>query len=254
MPNDSPLGKFFGDHLKELRQRVVVVFCTVTIFTAIAYYFAEPLAFYLVRPIFLAAPEIKTLVYTHLTEAFVSYLKIAVLAGVAASFPIVCYELWMFVSPGLSRQEKRTALKVSFWSTALFLAGIFFAYFVALPEILTFLIGSTGMQLEAKPRLDSYLTFAARTVITFGLAFEIPFLMVVAGRTGLVARKYFIEKRWISYVVILVIAFLLVAGDLLAAVLLALPLIALYETGIVMMALFCRQKVADQPPGSEKEP
>ena len=136
MATDSPLSEFFGDHLKELRQRVLVVFCSVLFFTAIAYYFAKPLSFFLVRPVFQAAPEIKTLVYTHLTEAFVSYLKIAVLAGVAATFPIGCYELWMFVSPGLSRKEKRTALKVSFWSTALFLAGIGFAYFVALPEIL----------------------------------------------------------------------------------------------------------------------
>ena len=241
MTTDSSLGEFFGDHLKELRQRVLIVFCTVVVFTAIAYYFAKPLAFYLVRPIFLAAPEIKTLVYTHLTEAFISYLKIAVLAGVAASFPIVCYELWMFVSPGLSRQEKITALKVSFWSTALFLAGIFFAYFVALPEILSFLIGSTGMQLEAMPRLDSYLTFAARTVITFGIAFEIPFLMVAAVKTNFVKRQYFTRKRKYFYPGILFLALLLAAGELMAAVLLALPLCGLYETGILVISLFTKE-------------
>ena len=254
MTTDSPLNEFFGDHLKELRQRVLFVFCTLVFFTAVAYYFAKPLAFYLVRPIFQAAPEIKSLVYTHLTEAFISYLKIAVLAGVSVSLPIVCYQLWMFVSPGLSRQEKRTAIKVSFWSASLFLAGSAFAYFVALPEILTFLISSAGTQLEAMPRLDSYLTFVARTVITFGIAFEVPFLMVAAGRTGLVSREYFVEKRWISYIVILVIAFLLVAGDLLAAVLLALPLAALYEAGIVMTALFGRQKVEEQPSDPDNEP
>ena len=246
MTPENPLPDFFGDHFKELRHRVLVVFCSVLLFTAIAYYFSRPIAAYLIQPIFSASPEIEGLVYTHLTEAFVSYLKVAVLAGIAASFPIACYELWMFVAPGLSRREKMMALTVSFWATFLFLGGIIFAYFVALPEVLSFLMDSAGTQLEAKPRFDSYLTFVARTVIAFGLAFEIPFLMVAASRTGLVPQKYFVEKRWISYGAILVLAFLLVVGDLLGAILLALPLIALYEMGIVMTVLFCRRKVDGQ--------
>lgn len=245
MSAENPLIDLSATHLKELRQRVLVVFSSVLFFTAIAYYFSRPIAAYLIQPIFRASPEIEGLVYTHLTEAFVSYLKVAVLTGVAASFPVACYELWMFVAPGLRKREKRKALTISFWATSLFMGGILFAYFVALPEILSFLMDSAGAQLLAKPRLDSYLTFVARTVIAFGLAFEIPFLMVAAGRTGLVSRKYFVEKRWISYGAILVLAFLLVAGDLLGAILLALPLIALYEIGIVMTVLLCRQKSDD---------
>ncbi|MCK4837427.1 MAG: twin-arginine translocase subunit TatC, partial [Desulfobulbaceae bacterium] len=134
----------------------------------------------------------------------------------------------------------------SFWATFLFLGGILFGYFVALPEVLSFLMDAAGAQLAAKPRFDSYLTFVARTVIAFGLAFEIPFLMVAAGRTGIVPRKYFVDKRWISYGAILVLAFLLVAGDPLGAILLALPLIALYEMGILMTLLLCRQKDVEQ--------
>ena len=243
MSTEKPVPNFFGGHLKELRHRVLVLFCSVLLFTALAYYYSQVITEYLIQPIFNASPEIEGLVYTHLTEAFVSYIKVSVLAGVAASFPIGCFQLWMFVGPGLSRKEKRTALVISFYATFLFLGGILFAYFIALPEVLTFLMDSAGSQLQAKPRLDSYLTFVARTVIAFGLAFEIPFLMVAAGRTGLVPRKYFIEKRWISYVAILVLAFLLVAGDPLGAILLALPLIILYEMGILMTILFCRQPV-----------
>lgn len=217
------------------------MFISVICFTGLAYYFSQPIAAYLVQPIFAASPQVEGLVYTHLTEAFVGYLKLAVLAGVAASFPVACYELWMFVAPGLEGREKKIALTVSFWATSLFLGGIIFAYFIALPEILTFLMNSAGPQLEAKPRLDSYLTFVARTVIAFGLAFEIPFLMVAAGRTGLVERKYFVEKRWISYGAILLLAFLMTAGDPLGAVLLALPLIILYEIGILLAFLFGRR-------------
>jgi sec-independent protein translocase protein TatC len=242
MAAESPLPDFLGHHFKELRRRVVVVFCAVLSFTAVAYYFSEPIAAFLIQPIFRAAPAIKGLVYTHLTEAFVSYLKVAVLVGVAGSLPIACYEVWMFVAPGLRRREKITALTVSFWATLLFLGGVVFAYFGALPHVLSFLLHAAGPQLEASPRLDAYLTFVARTVIAFGLAFEIPFLMVVAGRTGLVARNYFVEKRWLSYGAILVLAFLLVAGDLLGAVLLALPLVALYEVGLLLTFLLGRPR------------
>lgn len=238
MDVENPLPNFLGDHLKELRRRVVVFFVSVLCFTGLAYYFSRPIAAYLIQPILAASPEVEGLIYTGLTEAFVGYLKVAVLVGVAASFPVGCYELWMFVAPGLRGREKRVALIVSFWATFLFVAGIIFAYFVALPEILTFLMNTAGPQLQAKPRLDSYLTFTARTVFAFGLAFEIPFLMVAAGRTSLVSRGYFIDKRWISYGAILILAFLLAAGDLFGAVLLALPLIILYEIGVLLMVLF----------------
>lgn len=245
MDVDNPLPRFLGDHLRELRRRLSVFFVSVLAFTALAYYFSRPIAAYLIQPIFAASPEIEGLVYTNLTEAFVGYLKVAVLVGVAASFPVGCYELWMFVAPGLRRREKKIALIVSLWATFLFLGGMIFAYFVALPEILAFLMKSAGPQLKAMPRLDSYLTFTARTALAFGLAFEIPFLMVAAGRAGLVGRGYFVEKRWISYGVILLTAFLLAAGDLLGAFLLALPLIVLYEIGILLALLFGPRPVAD---------
>jgi sec-independent protein translocase protein TatC len=245
MTAEQPLTDFFGDHLKELRQRVLVVFCTIVLATAVSYYFSRTVAFFLIQPVFKAAPEVEGLVYTHLTEAFISYLKVSVLLGVAVSFPVACYQLWMFVAPGMKRREKKTSLTVSFWATALFVGGGLFAYFIALPQILSFMMGIPGPEVKASLRLDSYLTFVARTVIAFGLSFEIPFLMVAAGRTGLAGRGYFVEKRWISYAVILVLAFLLVAGDVFGAVLLALPLFALYEAGILLMLLMCREVKED---------
>lgn len=246
MTAEKPLGEFFGNHLKELRRRVLTVFGTIVVATGVSYYFSRAIAFFLIQPVFRAAPEVKGLVYTHLTEAFVSYLKVSVLFGVAVSFPIICYELWMFVAPGMKRGEKKTALTVSFWATSLFLGGGIFAYFIALPQILSFMMGIPGPEVKASLRFDSYLTFVARTVIAFGLSFEIPFLMVAAGRTGLAGRRYFVEKRWVSYGVILVLAFLLVAGDVIGAVMLALPLFALYEAGILLMFLMCRKAGEDE--------
>ena len=100
-----------------------------------------------------------------------------------------------------------------------------------------------GENLEALPKLDSYLTFIVRTSLAFGLSFEIPFLMVAAGKTGLVAQDYFIRQRVYFYLAILVLAFLLTAGDLFSAMLLAIPLLGLYELGIVVMRIFLWRKV-----------
>jgi sec-independent protein translocase protein TatC len=241
MPEANPLGAFFRDHLRELRQRVAISFAAVLLFTALAYAFSDSLTVFLLRPIFQALPNLKGLVYTSLPEAFLAYFKVSLLAGVAAALPVVLYEIWMFVSPGLRAGERRVALLVTFWATLLFVAGVVFAYLVVLPEILKIMLGAAGERLLARPRLDDYLAFVARTVLAFGLAFEIPFLMVAAGKIGLVAPGFFREKRWISYGVLLLLAFLLVAGDFLSALLLTAPLALLYELGGLAVLLLCRE-------------
>ena len=111
-----------------------------------------------------------------------------------------------------------------------------------MPFVLSFLIGFAGEQLEPLPKLDSYLTFVVRSSLTFGLAFEIPFLMVAAVKTGLIKKGYFVKQRKYFYIAILVLSFLLTVGDIFAAMLLALPLFGLYEAGILVSRLFTPTK------------
>ena len=144
----------------------------------------------------------------------------------------------MFIAPGLHGWEKKTGRLVIFWATLLFACGTGFAYFVVMPELLNFFMSFAGPDLEPLPRLDSYLTFVVRTSLTFGLAFEIPFLMVVAGRTGLVSEDYFSSRRKYFYPLIVVLTFLLAAGDPLSTLLLAVPLFGLYESGIVIIKIW----------------
>jgi sec-independent protein translocase protein TatC len=217
----SPLASHFSLHLRELRRRVSVSFAAVFLAAAVAYFFSRPLSQLFMVPLFNASPELTRLVYTNLTEAFISYLKISVLVGLIASFPVILYQAWMFVAPGLHKNEKKLVLTIVFWATFLFVFGVCFAYFAVMPRALTFLMSFAGENLEALPKLDSYLTFIVRTSLAFGLSFEIPFLMVAAGKTGLVAQDYFIRQRVYFYLAILVLAFLLTAGDLFSAMLLA---------------------------------
>jgi len=242
MSETTPLVVFFRDHLRELRQRVAISFAAVAFFTILAYVYSDPLTAFLLRPIFHALPHLKGLVYTNLPEAFVAYFKVSLLVGVTAALPIILYEIWMFVSPGLKAGERRVALLVVFWATLLFVAGALFAYLIVLPQVLQIMLGAAGERLLARPRLDDYLTFVARTVLSLGLAFEIPFLMVAAGKIGLVPPDFFRGKRWVSYGALLGLAFLLVAGDLLSALLLVAPLVLLYEAGGVAVVLLCRKQ------------
>ncbi len=227
-----------ASHLEELRKRVLYCFLGIFGCTAVAYIFAEQIAGFFILPLFNAHPAMAKLVYTNLTEAFIAYLKLSLLIGLMFSFPIIIYQCWMFTAPGLLAKEKKIVRNVIFWATLLFASGAGFAYFIVLPQVLSFFLGFIGYQLEALPKLGGYLTFVARTSLAFGLAFEIPFLMVTATKTKLVSRKYFEEKRKFYYLAILILAFLLTAGDLFAALLLILPLFGLYEAGLIVIKMF----------------
>lgn len=234
-------GHFQG-HLKELRRRITISFLAVALASGIAYIFSEDISLFLIAPLFAASPELSHLVYTNLTEAFISYLKISVLVGVFAGFPVVLYQVWMFAAPGLHSHEKRFALVVVFWATFLFAFGVVFAYVGVLPRALVYLMSFAGDELTAMPKLDSYLSFVSRSGLAFGLSFEIPFLMVMAGKAGFVDRAYFSRQRKYFYLAIIVLSFLLAAGDVMSTMLLVLPLFILYELGLVVMRVFGPKK------------
>lgn len=234
--------EFFRPHHLELRKRLIKVFASVICCTVVAYVFAEQIANIFIAPLFAASPLVYKLVYTNLPEAFLAYIKLALLVGIIASMPIALYQIWVFIAPGLKKNEKKIAVTVVFWATVLFAGGAAFAFFIVLPKMLTYLMSYTAEGLEPLPKLSKYLTFVARTILTFGLSFQIPFLMVMAGKVDLVSAQYFRKKRTYFYIAILVISFLLTAGDFMATILLALPLFLLYETGIFLSSLFNRKK------------
>ncbi|MEE4240413.1 MAG: twin-arginine translocase subunit TatC [Desulfopila sp.] len=228
----------FRPHHLELRKRIIKIFLSIILCSAIAYYFSQEIASFFIEPLYEATPLMKKLVYTNLPEAFIAYIKLSILVGLAASFPVILYQLWSFVAPGLKKGEKKVAVTVVFWGSLLFILGGFFAAFGVLPQMLKYFMSYADTNLEPLPRFGKYLTFVIRTIIAFGLAFQIPFLMVMTGRANLVSPIYFRSKRLYFYGAIVVLAFLLSAGDLMATVLISIPLFLLYESGILLMRLF----------------
>ncbi len=236
----------FRPHHEELRKRLIRSFLAITVCTVVAYMFINPIADLCTRPLFLADPTLKTLVYTKLTEAFISYIKLALLVGILVSSPYLLYQIWMFVAPGLLDNEKKIARRIIFWATGLFAAGALFSFFIVLPKTLAFFMGYAGTNLEPMPKLGLYLTFVARMVLAFAIAFEIPFLMVMASASGLVKHDHFTAKRKYFYIAIVVLSFLLTAGDITATVLLSFPLFGLYESGIIACRVFSKKEKAEE--------
>ncbi len=232
----------FAPHHEELRKRLIIVFLTIIASTTIAYGLSERIAKLFLAPLFQASPLINKLVYTNLPEAFLSYIKLSLLIGLVASFPVVVYQFWSFIAPGLKKNEKRMATVVVFWATVLFAAGAAFAFFAVLPKMLHYFMSYATPDLEPLPKFGIYLTFVARTMLAFGLSFEIPFLMVMAGKAGFIRPGSFRKKRFSFYAAIVVLSFLLTAGDFMATAMLAIPLFGLYEAGIFLTAIFGQHK------------
>lgn len=240
---------FFRPHHNELRKRLVRSFIAIALCSAVSYVFAEEIAQFIIRPLFDASPMVYRMVYTNLPEAFIAYIKLAILVGLIVAFPFLLYQVWSFISPGLHAHERKLAVTVVFWSTLLFFSGGAFALFSVLPRMLVYFMSYAHPGLEPLPKLGLYLTFVIRTVIAFGLAFQIPFLMVMAGKGGLVQAVYFKTKRMYFYAAIVLLAFLLSAGDFMATALLCFPLFGLYEAGIFLTSIFGKKKTPGEPPG-----
>jgi sec-independent protein translocase protein TatC len=230
--------EFFAPHHQELRKRLITIFLAIIVCTAIAYGFSEHIARLFLIPLFHASPLISKLVYTSLPEAFLSYIKLSLLVGLVASFPVILHQIWTFIAPGLTGSEKKLATVVVFWASLLFISGAAFAFLAVLPKMLHYFMSYASPNLEPLPRFGEYLTFVARTSLAFGLSFEIPFLMVMAGKAGFIQASSFRKKRISFYAAIVVLSFLLTAGDFMATIMLTIPLIGLYEAGIFLTALF----------------
>ncbi len=238
-------------HQDELRRRLIRCCLVLVVTSTVAYLFKDQVTAWCMRPLYAAYPQLGKLVYTNLPEAFLSYLKLSLLVGLVVAFPFLLFQMWLFVSPGLLDREKRTVRTIVLWASLLFAAGGLFAFFVALPRMLHYFMAYASPTLQPMLKIGLYLTFTIRMLLAFGIAFQIPFLMVMATRTGLLRADHFRSKRVAFYLAIVVLAFLLTAGELTATILLAVPLFGLYEAGIVAGRIFgTKGPASDGPPAS----
>ncbi len=220
------------EHLEELRTRIIRSFLAVTIAFFACWAFAEEIFGFLARPIYRYLPEGSRLTFLGVTDPFILYVKVAALAAVFLASPIVLYQVWKFVAPGLYGREKRYSIPFVIVGTLLFLGGGAFAYLVAFPFAIEFLLGM-GAEFEAMITIERYFGFLLTVILGLGAMFEVPMLIFVLARIGVVTPAFLMRHfRWAVLLIFVAAAILTPTPDVVNLCIFALPTIGLYLLGV----------------------
>jgi sec-independent protein translocase protein TatC len=223
----------FLDHLEELRWRVVKGFSAMVIFAIpCGIYWKKIYEIIMIYPLRFAKP-VPRIILTNPTESVVLSIKIALAGGILLSSPVIFYQLWMFISPGLYKNEKFIVLPVVFASTFFFLLGVGFCYLV-LPYILNFLAAYGGVQMEPMYKIQDYLDFILKLTISFGIIFELPVLSFVLTKFGIISPSFLIKYYRYAVVIIFIVAAILTPPDVFSQLVMATPLLILYGLSILV--------------------
>lgn len=228
------------DHLIELRGRLLKSIVALLICFVVCFYFSDKLFAFLVQPLKEAfGPEGGRLVYTKLYEAFFVQVKIALFGAFFLSFPIITNQLWAFVAPGLYAKEKKALLPFLIATPVLFVMGAALAYYVVMPTAFHFFLkfqgDSSGLQVEALPSTDAYLSLVMQFILAFGISFLMPVLLMLLNRAGIVSRMQLVGLRRYMIVLAFVVAAVITPPDVVSQLMLAIPLILLYEITLVVI-------------------
>jgi sec-independent protein translocase protein TatC len=239
---DSAEKQPFLSHLEELRKRLVVCAIGVGVGFAIAYIFSERLFQLLVAPLKAVMPEGDQLIFTNLPEMFFAYIKVAFIAGILAAAPLIFYELWMFIAPGLYQKEKKMAIPFVISSTILFVGGALFGYFVVFPFGFKFFIGFSNEYVKALPSVKQYFSFSLKLLFAFGVVFELPVIIFFLSKMGIVTPQFLSQKRKYAILLTFILAAILTPPDVITQCMMAGPLIVLYEIGILVSRVAQKKK------------
>ncbi len=232
----------FTAHLEELRKRLIVCFIAVGIGFVLSYGFKEKLFQILTRPLIKVMQTGDKLIFTGLPEAFFTYLKVALFSGIILSTPVIFYQFWMFVAPGLYEKEKRHMIPIVFLSTFFFVGGSFFGYFIVFPYGFKFFLGFASEIIRPLPSMREYLSFATKLLLAFGLVFELPLVITFLAKLGMVSVSFLKKNRKYALLLFFVGAAILTPPDVVTQVMMALPLMVLYEISIVGAKIFGKKK------------
>lgn len=220
------------DHLEELRWRLIKCAIAVAAGFVATYAFKERIFGFLVAPLARVMPENSRMIYTSLPEAFITYLKVAFFSGLVLATPVIFYQLWKFIMPGLYPNERRYVLPFILVATLFFLGGVSFAYYVVFPYGFMFFLGFQTESISAMPVMKEYLGLVMKLMLAFGVTFELPVIMFFLAKMGLVNPQRLKQSRKYAILIVFVLAAILTPPDVFSQIMLAIPLLILYEVSI----------------------
>jgi sec-independent protein translocase protein TatC len=240
-------------HLLELRSRLVKAAAAVGVVFAPAIFFRNEIFERLAQPLVAQLPQGGSLIATSVLSPFVTPIKLAFFFALFAAMPVVLYQIWAFVAPGLYRREKRFAIPLLVSSILLFYVGMFFAYRVIFPTMFHFLASKGPASMQMMPDINNFLDFALRTFLAFGVAFEVPVVVVLLVVTGLVKLETMKKSRGYVVIAAFVVAAVLTPPDPLSQILMAIPMWLLYEAGLLMARILGRSSESPNTSSNDKE-
>ncbi|MCD6162381.1 MAG: twin-arginine translocase subunit TatC [candidate division Zixibacteria bacterium] len=226
----------FLSHLEELRWRLIKIIAAIIICAVAAYIFSDYLFQALWYPLNQAAPELK-IHYFKVTEGFTTRLKLSIVGGAIAASPIIFYQIWKFVLPGLYDREVKVVMPIVLFSTLFFFVGTLFCYFILLPYGLGFFYTQAPEGTQPTLMMGDYLSFILMLILAFGIVFQLPVVSFFLGKIGLISSKFLAKGRRYAVLIIAILAAVLTPPDFISQLGIGIPLYILYEISIIIVKL-----------------